>query len=131
MTNSKTVKIALVQMRCDGTAEENLARALRAVGEAAGNGARLVVLPELFRGPYFCQKPDDQAAFATAEPVPGPTTAALSAAAKKHRVVLVGGSVFEKGPDGKFYNTASVFDENGNLLGSYRKTHIPEDVLYH
>src|SRR5581483_8827307 len=125
------VPIALLQMRCDHGRDENLARALRLVGEAAARGARLVVLPELFQGPYFCQRPDDQAAFAQAEPVPGPTTQALATAAREHRVVLVGGSVFEKAADGRYYNTAGVFEADGTLLGTYRKTHIPEDILYH
>ena len=80
---------------------------------------------------YFCQKLDDTAAFATAEPIPGETTKVLSQAAKKHGIVLIGGSVFEKSPDKKFYNTAPVFLPDGSLVGTYRKTHIPEDVLYH
>ena len=131
MPSSRTVRLALVQMRCDAAPADNLARALHHVAEAARDGANLVVLPELFLGPYFCQRPDDRAAFALAEPVPGPTTEALSAAARRHGVVLVGGSVFERAPDGRFFNTALVLDEQGRLLGSYRKTHIPEDSLYH
>src|SRR5262249_17001325 len=120
-----------IQMRCTASREENLARALQLVGEAAKRGAKLIVLPELFLGPYFCQVPDDRTAFDLAEPVPGPTTESLARAAKENRVVLVGGSVFERAGDGRFFNTASVFAENGTVLGSYRKTHIPEDVLYH
>src|SRR5204862_4456800 len=69
--------------------------------------------------------------FERAEPVPGPTTLRLAAAAREHRIVLVGGSVFERSDDGKFYNTAAVFNPDGTLAGTYRKTHIPEDVLYH
>jgi N-carbamoylputrescine amidase len=130
MTNDRNVTIGLVQMRCDTPRDENLARALHLVGEAARKGARLVVLPELFLGPYFCQRRDDRAAFDLAEPVPGPTTAALARAAKEHGIVLVGGSVFERA-GGRFYNTAVVLDEQGNLAGTYRKTHIPEDFLYH
>jgi predicted amidohydrolase len=130
MTPGRTVTVALVQMRCDQAAAENLARALEGVAEAARRGAGLVVLPELFGGPYFCQRPDDAAAFDRAEAVPGPTTAALAAAARQHRVVLVGGSVFEKAGE-RYFNTASVFDPDGGLVGSYRKTHIPEDALYH
>jgi N-carbamoylputrescine amidase len=125
------VAIALVQMRCDRTPAENLAQALHGIAEAAQRGARLVVLPELFPGPYFCQRPDDRSAFEQAEPIPGPTTQALAAAARQHRVVLVGGSIFEKAADGRYFNTAPVFDEAGTLLGTYRKTHIPEDILYH
>lgn len=125
------VRLALVQMRCDGTPPDNLDRALRGIADAAKAGADLVVLPELFLGPYFCQRPDDRKAFDLAEPVPGPTTQRLAAAAREHRIVLVGGSVFERTPEGKFYNTAAVFQPDGSLAGTYRKTHIPEDILYH
>lgn len=128
---TRPVPLALVQMRCDGTPADNLARALVHVGEAARAGARLVALPELFLGPYFCQRKDDQTAFARAEPVPGPTTQALAKAAKEHRIVLVGGSVYEKADDGRYFNTACVFEADGALAGTYRKTHIPEDILYH
>src|SRR5205085_11788456 len=110
---------------------DNLARALAGVAEAARAGAGLVALPELFLGPYFCQRKDDDEAFARAEPVPGPTTQALAEAARRHRVVLVGGSVFEKSGHGRFYNTACVFEADGSLAGAYPKTHLPEAVLYH
>ncbi|MFO0878510.1 MAG: nitrilase-related carbon-nitrogen hydrolase [Gemmataceae bacterium] len=131
MAESRVVKLALIQMRCDATPQENLQRARAAVAEAARKGARLVVLPELFLGPYFCQRRDDLAAFDLAEPVPGPTTAILGKLAADLGVVLVGGSVFERAPDGRFFNTASVFEADGRMLGYYRKTHIPEDILYH
>jgi N-carbamoylputrescine amidase len=127
----RKVTVGLIQMRCDADPADNLARALRGVSEAAARGARLVVLPELFRGPYFCQRPDDSSVFERAEPLPGPTTEALAAAARRHRVVLVGGSIFERGADGRYFNTAPVFGADGGLLGAYRKTHIPEDILYH
>ncbi len=127
---ARMTRIALVQMPCADTPRANLARALGHVADAARAGAHLVVLPELFLGPYFCQRPDDRSAFETAEAVPGPTTAALSEAAKAHRVTLVGGSVFERA-GGTFYNTASVFLPDGSVAGHYRKTHIPEDILYH
>jgi N-carbamoylputrescine amidase len=123
--------ISLIQMSCSSERDHNLAQALQLVGAAAAGGANLVVLPELFLDPYFCQRPDDRAAFALAEPLPGPTTQALAAAARQHRVVLVGGSIFEKAADGRYFNTCPVFAEDGRLLGTYRKTHIPEDILYH
>lgn len=131
MTTDRRVTLGLIQMRCDLSRDENVAQAVRLVGEAARAGARLIVLPELFQGPYFCQRPDDQAAFAQAEPIPGPTTQTLADTARRHGVVLVGGSLFEKADDGRFFNTAVVFDDQGRMLGSYRKTHIPEDILYH
>jgi N-carbamoylputrescine amidase len=131
MDMTMNVTIALIQMRCDRGREENLNKALDLVGAAAARGAGLVVLPELFQGPYFCQRPDDPTARQHAEPIPGPTTAALADAARRHRVVLVGGSIYERTGAGQYFNTAPVFDEQGQLLGSYRKTHIPEDILYH
>lgn len=131
MSSKRTVTLGLVQMRCDAARDVNLARALDGVARAAARGANIVALPELFLGPYFCQRPDDKAAFGLAEPVPGPTAEALSAAARRHNVVLIGGSVFEKAPDGRYYNTSLVFAADGSPIGTYRKTHIPEDALYH
>ncbi len=132
MNSSRNVSVALIQMSCNDTAEANLKKALERIAEAAKKGAKIVALPEIFLGPYFCQRPDDNTAFDLAEPMPdGPTVKALSAAAKQHGIVLIGGSLFEKGSDGKFYNTAPVFGPDGGLIGMYRKTHIPEDILYH
>jgi N-carbamoylputrescine amidase len=131
MTTTRGVTLGLVQMRCTGTPAENLQKALAGLAEAARRGARLAALPELFLGPYFCQRKDDRGAFALAEPVPGPTTEALARAARGNRLTLVGGSVFEKAPDGRFFNTTAVLGPDGALLGIYRKTHIPEDILYH
>jgi len=131
MNAKRPVTIGLVQMRCDGSPADNLAKAVDRIGQAARQGAKIVALPELFCSRYFCQRPDDQSAFALAEPIPGPTTQALAEAARRHGVVLMGGSLFEKCPDGRYYNTAPVFGPDGKLLGVYRKTHIPEDILYH
>jgi predicted amidohydrolase len=127
---SRIVTVGLVQMRMSDDSAKNMERALDGIAEAAKKGANVVCLPELFLSPYFCQKPDDKAAFETAEPIPGESTKLLSAAAKKHGIVLVAGSLFEKA-NGKFYNTTPVFDTDGSLAGTYRKTHIPEDILYH
>ncbi len=126
----KGVTIGLLQLRPRKEREDSLALALAKIGEAAKGGAQIVCLPELFLGPYFCERPDDADAFRTAENIPGPATKALSDAAKKHGIVLIGGSIFEKAGD-KYFNTSPVFNEQGELLGSYRKTHIPEDPLYH
>jgi N-carbamoylputrescine amidase len=127
----RTVGLGLVQMRPAATAEATLDRALERIAAAAAAGAQIVALPELFQSPYFCQRRDDTSAFALAEPLPGPTSEALGAAARRHGVVLVGGSIFERAADGRFFNTTPVFGPDGELLGTYRKTHIPEDILYH
>jgi len=120
--------VALVQMECAATAEPNLEKAEAAIAEAAKQGAQIVCLPELFTGPYFCQK-EDAALFDLAEPIPGPSSDRLSRAAKLHNVVVVG-SLFEKRMPGVYHNTATVHDADGSLLGIYRKMHIPDDPLY-
>jgi N-carbamoylputrescine amidase len=120
---------ALVQMSCGPSPEDNLQKALTRVGDAAGKGAQVVCLPELFQTQYFCQR-EDHALFDLAESIPGPTTEKLSAAANKHGVVLVA-SLFEKRAPGVYHNTAAIFDRDGALRGIYRKMHIPDDPLYY
>lgn len=123
------LRVGLVQMKSAGGAEANLEKALAGVAEAAGRGAQVVGLQELFLGDYFCQT-EDAARFDLAEPIPGPSTAALSEAAKRHGVVIVA-SIFEKRAEGVFHNSAPIFDTDGTLLGVYRKMHIPDDPLYY
>jgi len=126
---SQTFTIGLVQMRCAPDAATNLAKAEVAIADAAKRGAQVVCLPELFTGPYFCQK-EDAALFDMAEPIPGPSTERLAAAAKANKVVVVG-SLFERRMAGVYHNTATVHDTNGEFLGIYRKMHIPDDPLYY
>src|SRR6185436_12603389 len=109
--------------------DANLAKAVERVKEAAGKGADAVCLPELFKTPYFCQR-EDAALFDLAEPVPGPTTEALSKAAKAAGVVVVA-PIFEKRAPGVYHNSAAVIDKSGELLGLYRKMHIPDDPLFY
>jgi len=126
---SDKFKVALIQMSCGPQPEENLEKALARIGDASGLGADVVCLPELFQTQYFCQR-EDHALFDLAEPIPGPTTERLSAAAKQHHVVLVA-SLFEKRAPGIYHNTAAIFDNDGSLRGIYRKMHIPDDPLYY
>ena len=128
---SRHVTVGLIQMSMSSDSVANLKKAESMIEDAVKQGAQIVCLPELFLSPYFCQKKNDPTAFKTAEPMPGPTTQILSSIAKKHKIVLIGGSIFEKSSDGKFYNTTPVYDADGTMLGTYRKTHIPEDILYH
>ncbi|MBW2399564.1 MAG: carbon-nitrogen hydrolase [Deltaproteobacteria bacterium] len=124
-----TLVLALVQMECSEDPDDNLARALEGVEQAARDGARLVCLPELFRSRYFCQR-EDPAHFALAEPIPGPTTEALSKRAAELGVVIVA-SIFERRAEGLYHNTAVTFDADGSVAGRYRKMHIPDDPLYY
>jgi N-carbamoylputrescine amidase len=124
-----TFKVGLVQMHCTPDPDENLRRAVQFVREAAGMGAQVVCLPELFRTQYFCQR-EDPALFDLAEPIPGPSTEALSAVARDAGVVVIA-SLFEKRARGVYHNTAAMIDAGGALLGMYRKMHIPDDPLYY
>jgi N-carbamoylputrescine amidase len=128
-SRSRSVRIALVQMRCSEDVADNLARGLARIDEAAAAGAQIVCLPELFRSRYFCQT-EEHAKFDLAEPIPGPSTEALSAKAKQHGIVIVG-SLFERRAAGVYHNTAVVLDADGSLCGVYRKMHIPDDPLYY
>jgi N-carbamoylputrescine amidase len=121
--------VALVQMRCGDRKEENVAKALSRIGDAANNGAQIVCLQELFATQYPCQS-EDHRRFDDAEPIPGPTSQALADAARKHQVVVVG-SLFERRAPGVYHNTAVIYDVDGCTRGLYRKMHIPDDPLYY
>ena len=127
--SSEPLRIALVQMSCDAEPHRNLDKVLARIGEAATRGAKVVCLQELFRSHYFCQS-EEARSFDLAEPIPGPSTQALGAAAAANRVVVVG-SIFERRAEGIYHNTAVVMDTDGNLAGRYRKMHIPDDPHYY
>ncbi len=126
---AEVFRVGLVQMACGPEPEKNLEHASDMVREAAGRGAQIICLPELFMTQYFCQR-EDPTLFDLAEPIPGPTTTRLSVLARTQKIVLVA-SLFEKRAPGVYHNTAAVFDEDGALIGIYRKMHIPDDPLYY
>ena len=123
------IRVALIQMRCDEDPGSNLTRVLDRIEEAAAQGAQIVSTQELFRSRYFCQT-EEHAHFALAEPIPGPSTDALSRLAAARQIVIVA-SLFERRAPGLYHNTAVVFDADGRLLGRYRKMHIPDDPLFY
>ena len=124
----ETITLALVQMSCVESKAVNLDKAIGLIAEAAGRGANIVCLQELFTSRYPCQE-EDHGHFAMAEPIPGETSEALCRAAAEHDVVVIG-SLFEHRAAGLYHNTATVFDAGGADLGIYRKMHIPDDPLY-
>jgi N-carbamoylputrescine amidase len=126
---SEPLRIALVQMSCETEPQRNLDKALTRIEEAAGRGAKVICLQELFRSRYFCQS-EEVGNFDLAESIPGPGTEALSAAAAAQKVVVVG-SLFERRAEGIYHNTAVVLDADGRLAGRYRKMHIPDDPHYY
>jgi N-carbamoylputrescine amidase len=127
------VRVALIQMASAPSTAENLDHAAGLVRQAARDGAQLICLPELFRSQYFCQR-EDHALFALAEPIPGPSTARLSAVVREARITLIA-SLFEHRAPGLYHNTVAVLDhesaEPDNISGIYRKMHIPDDPLYY
>ena len=115
-------------MACSADPAENLAKAEWRIREAAGNGAQIICVEELFRSQYFCRE-ERVELFDLAEPVPGPTTESFTRLARELKIVLIG-SVFERRTAGVYHNTAVVIDADGSLLGLYRTMHIPDDPLY-
>lgn len=125
----EVVYVGLIQMACSPDKEQNLQVATQRIAEAAAQGAQVVCLPELFATPYPCQS-EDHGQFDLAEPIPGPTSERLSQAAAAHGVTLIG-SLFERRAAGVYHNTAVLHDSRGELIGRYRKMHIPDDPLYY
>lgn len=123
------VTLGLVQMSASEDSEANLAKAVQRIEAAARKGAQIVCLQELFRWRYFCQS-EDARNFALAESIPGPSTEALGAVARDHKIVIVA-SLFEKRSAGIYHNSAVVIDADGSIAGKYRKMHIPDDPLYY
>ena len=115
-------------MACSVDPNENLAKAVWRIREAAGRGAQIVCLQELFRSQYFCRE-ENAGLFDLAESIPGPSTETLSKLAGELGVVIVG-SLFERRAAGVYHNTAAIIDADGSLRGIYRKMHIPDDPLY-
>ena len=121
--------IGIVQDHADADVTGNLRRAERLVREAAGRGAQIVCLKELFNAPYFC-KSQQADRFDLAEPIPGPTTGVMQALARELALVIIV-PIFEREAAGIYRNSAAIIDADGSLLGVYRKMHIPDDPLYH
>jgi len=121
--------IGLIQQKCSPDPKDNLDRTIAGIREAAKRGGQIICLQELFRTQYFCRE-ENHDSFDLAEPIPGPTSDALSKLAKELRVVIVA-SLFERRAAGLYHNTAAVLDADGSLAGIYRKMHIPDDPLYY
>ncbi len=119
------VKIAAIQSACQPDTAVNLTRTLDQIAVLADQGAEIICLQELFIHPYFCQT-EDHRFFELAESIPGPTTERLCELAAAKGVVIVAG-LFESRAAGLFHNSAVVIDADGQLVGHYRKMHLPDD----
>ena len=112
--------VATIQMLAGDDKAANLKEAERWTRLAAAEGAKIVALPEV-----FIWRGDKKKERAAAEPIPGPTTAALAALARELGVYLLAGSILEEIPDSRrAYNTSLLFDPAGALVASYRKIHL-------
>jgi len=129
MEAETSFSVGLVQASCQDDPQANRDAAFLAVRSAAARGAQIICLQELYCSRYFCQT-EDARLFDLAETIPGPSTEQAAALAKELGVVLIV-PVFEKRAAGLYHNTAAVIDATGDLLGVYRKMHIPDDPQYY
>lgn len=124
----RTVTVAALQLPLQGGEAENIDAVAGLVEAAAREGAQIILPPELFSGPYFC-KTQEEAHFALARPtLEHPSVRAMAKLATKLKVAIPT-SFFER--DGShFYNTLAMIDADGGILGTYRKSHIPDGPGY-
>jgi agmatine deiminase len=125
----KIVSIGLIQTTVSDNIASNMKKTMRRIEDASRKGAQIVCLEELYRTRYFPQA-QKQDVSNLAETVPGESTRAFSALAKKNRIVIIA-PIFEKASNGKYYNSAVVIDADGKILGVYRKVHIPNDPFFY
>jgi predicted amidohydrolase len=117
------VTISALQMRFSDSKQTNLKKAGKMIESASRKGVEIVCLPEYFSTGGRADS------FFFGEPIPGHTTDFLSQLAKKNRIWIVGGSILERS-ESKTYNTSIVIDEDGSIVGKYRKTHLWLDEHY-
>jgi N-carbamoylputrescine amidase len=124
----RQITVAALQLPLPGPEAENIEAVGDLVARAASEGAQIILPPELFEGPYFCQV-EDEALFATARPtMEHPSVRAMGRLAKQLGVAIPT-SFFEK--DGQhYYNTLAMIGPDGNIQGTYRKSHIPDGPGY-
>ena len=122
------IEVAALQLPLAGSERENIDAVSALVADAAAKGAQIILPPELFSGPYFC-KTQEEAHFALACPTTEhPSVIAMQALAKKLGVAIPT-SFFER--DGSHhYNSLAMIDAAGEIMGVYRKSHIPDGPGY-
>lgn len=124
----RNVTVAAVQMKCSKSVEKNIAHAEELVRQAAAKGAEIVLLPELFERPYFCQERRYEYYEYAQTAEENPAVRHFSRVAAELGIVIPV-SFYEKEVNNT-YNSVAVLDADGKNLGIYRKTHIPDDHYY-
>jgi N-carbamoylputrescine amidase len=122
------LRIAGIQMRCSSDKKRNLEKAQVLAAIAAEDGARIICFQELFTTHWFPRDIQSEN-FALAEEIPGPTTEIMQGMARKAGAVFIL-PLFEKDTRGLYFNTAVVIDADGEIVGKYRKVHIPQIPLW-
>ena len=124
----RNVTLAATQMACGSDRAENLERAEQLIRRAASQGANVILIQELFETPYFCQDqlPDF---FALARPVEDNEGIAKFQSLARELGVVLPFSFFER-DNQAYFNSVAMIDAGGEMLGVYRKTHIPDGVGY-
>ncbi len=123
-SHKKIITLGLIQTQVGPDVAKNLTHTTGLIIKAAKQGAQIVCLPELFLSPYFCQGPKNKQFFNLAETIPGPTTEVLGKIAKQYRLVIIC-SLYEKTQKKEYYNSVAVIGTQGEIIGTYRKMHIP------
>jgi len=124
----RNVNIAAIQMQCSVNQNDNLAKAEKMVREAAGRGANIILLPELFDRWYFCQE-ERYDYYQFALPVNEHPSVKMGIRLAKELHVVLPISFYERDVN-VLYNSLACIDADGTILGVYRKTHIPDDHFY-
>lgn len=129
-SSKNVVRLGLVQHASppDVSAKTILDKTCKMITDAAKQGAQIVATQELFLTHYFCQV-EDESRFALAESIPGPTSTRLCSLAKKLKVYITA-SLFEKRAPGLYHNTSIMISDKGEIVGKYRKMHIPDDPRF-
>ncbi|EHH3659184.1 N-carbamoylputrescine amidase [Vibrio parahaemolyticus] len=125
---SKVVKFAALQLTKSWDLEDNLAKAKKAIREAAQNGANVILPQELFAAPYFCKKQEAKY-FELAEETANSHLIKEMSALAKELCVVIPVSYFEKAGN-TFFNSLVMIDADGTVLDNYRKSHIPDGPGY-
>ena len=125
----KKMVVSAVQMKCSRNLDENLESAKKFIKESKSSGADLVLLPELFGSRYFCST-EDIKNFDLAEPVDGKTNTFISNLAKEVGISVIC-PFYEKRAPGLYHNSTTIYNRSGDLVGLFRKMHIPHDPLFY